>query len=74
MPFGIWIHSDAALKSVANDAINAFGRRNIMRRDFLKWLQESHENNHASLSFYGTVIWVIMMLELWLSAKAVSWE
>jgi len=72
MPFGIWMRADPGLRAVTNEAIEAFGARNIIRRDFLNWLQKQHETDHAS--FYGTVIWVIMMLELWLSAKDLSWE
>ena len=71
LPFGVWMRSDARLSALANDAIDTFGERNIIRRDFLSWLQKQHESDHAS--FYGTTIWVIMMLEHWLRAKNLTW-
>ena len=65
LPFGLWMLSDEKLHSLANDAVASFSQRGILRKEFIAWLQEQHRSDHAS--YYGSTIWAIMMLELWLS-------
>ncbi len=64
LPFGLWMQSHAPLRELAQDSLRAFGARGIVKPAYLDRLLELHRSEHAS--YYGVMIWVIMMLEQWL--------
>lgn len=64
LPFGLWLNEHAALKALAEDALNGLGRRGIVRPQYLDLLRREHATAHAS--YYGVMIWVLVELELWL--------
>ncbi|PKM10285.1 MAG: asparagine synthase [Gammaproteobacteria bacterium HGW-Gammaproteobacteria-3] len=67
LPFGIWLQNHQPLKDLAYDSINALKRRGYFRGDFLSHAITMHQSVHAA--YYGELIWILMMLELWLQAK-----
>lgn len=68
LPFGIWLKDHAPLRELAYDSVDALKRRPYFRADFLDQAIAMHRSGHAS--YYGELIWVLMMLELWFAARA----
>ncbi len=66
LPVGIWMNEYAPLRSLVNDSLSALKQRDIIRADYIDWLQEQHRSQHAT--YYGTMLWVMMMLEQWLQS------
>ena len=64
LPFGVWINTHAPLRELAHDSLQSFGRRGYLKPAYLDQLVKQHNAGHAS--YYGVMIWVIMMLEQWL--------
>ncbi|MEO1766706.1 asparagine synthetase B family protein [Thiobacter aerophilum] len=70
LPFGVWMKADATLNALALDSLHAFRGRGILRKAYLDRLIAAHEAEHSS--YYGVMIWVVMMLEQWLAAHSLS--
>jgi asparagine synthase (glutamine-hydrolysing) len=68
LPFGLWLREYPPLRALATESMTAFGRRGILRQAYLDDLLRRHEGDHAT--YYGVMIWVIMMLEQWLAARS----
>ncbi len=56
----------APLHELTNDSLNSFSQRGYIRTEYLDNLRRKHKSEHAS--YYGVMIWVIMMLEQWLQS------
>ncbi len=54
----------AQLRDLTGDSIAALRRRNILAPGYIDWLQGQHASEHAS--YYGVMLWVMVMLEQWL--------
>jgi asparagine synthase (glutamine-hydrolysing) len=67
LPFGIWLQDHQPLKELAYDSIGALKKRDYFRADFLDHAVKMHQSIHAA--YYGELIWILMMLELWFQAK-----
>lgn len=67
LPFGLWMQRHAPLHDLATQSLRAFRARNILRPEYLDELSHLHQTGHAS--YYGAMIWVVMMLEQWLSSN-----
>lgn len=67
LPFGMWLREHAALCELVHASFGAFERRGIMKPAYLRTLLREHETGHAT--YFGVMIWVIMMLERWLAAR-----
>ena len=63
LPFGPWLNNEASLRALAADALNGVKRRGIVRNDFVYQLLTVHLPSHPG--FYGTMVWLLMMLEFW---------
>lgn len=68
LPFGPWAIKDAALNKLAKQSLEALASRGVLQEDFLKKLFDEHLPAHPG--YYGEMVWVSMMLEQWLQAKA----
>jgi asparagine synthase (glutamine-hydrolysing) len=68
LPFGVWVVRHPALNRLAADALRALARRGIVRGDFIDTLLSTHLAEHPS--YYGELIWVLMVLEFWLRDHA----
>jgi asparagine synthase (glutamine-hydrolysing) len=72
LPFGVWLNQHAALRDLAFDAVDGILRRGLVRADFGKTLRTSLLNEHPA--YYGGLVWILMMLELWLRQHAPGWR
>jgi len=66
LPFGVWMKTNKDLQALAYDNINALKNRHFFNDFFLDDAIDQHRSGHAS--YYGELIWVLMMLELWLQS------
>jgi asparagine synthase (glutamine-hydrolysing) len=66
LPIPIWLRTDRALNEVMRDLV--LSPRSIQRGYFKKAALEKLVKDHSAdeTSFYGTALWNLMMLELWL--------
>ena len=65
LPFGVWLVEDPELRSFTYDALSRLEERDYFEPAFISELKTATEQEHAA--YYGTMIWVMMMLEIWLS-------
>lgn len=68
LPFGLWLQSHAQLRAFAFDNLAQLRRRAIVRPAFIDDLQGRLLHQHPA--YHGTMVWILMMLEQWLSAHA----
>jgi len=67
LPFGMWLKDHQPLKELAYDSINSLKKRPYFKKEFLDHTVEMHQSIHAA--YYGELIWILMMLELWFQGK-----
>lgn len=67
LPFGVWLKDHQPLKDLAYDAIFNLKKRDFFKAEFLDHAISMHQSIHAA--YYGELIWVLMMLELWFAGK-----
>lgn len=63
LPAGSWIQTYPPLRSLAGDALSGLQRRGIVQAAFVDKLMREYLPAHPG--YYGTMAWVLMMLELW---------
>jgi asparagine synthase (glutamine-hydrolysing) len=68
LPVGSWLQSHAPLRELAGDSLQRLKSRNIIRPEFIDGLFSDHLQSHAG--YYGTMVWILMMLELWFEKHA----
>jgi asparagine synthase (glutamine-hydrolysing) len=68
LPFGVWMSSHEPLRDLAYDSLSSLKGRGYVRSDFIDGAIRLHREGHAG--YYGELIWVLMMLELWLESRA----
>jgi asparagine synthase (glutamine-hydrolysing) len=69
LPFGEWARTDPGLRDITIGALTKLRKRRIIKEGFLASVQRQHMEEHAG--FYGNMVWVLMMLELWLETHDV---
>jgi asparagine synthase (glutamine-hydrolysing) len=67
LPFGVWMAEHPGLQALAHDNLSRMRRRGYIRPEFIDEIIRRHRDQHAG--YYGEFIWVLMMLELWLTAQ-----
>ncbi len=65
LPVGVWMDSYEPLREVAYESLYALSGRGIVQAGFIKEIQRLHAEHP---SYYGVMIWVMMMLEQWLQS------
>lgn len=70
LPFGQWLKKSPLLQDLVYDSLNDLKGRHIVNPVFLDDLIDSHRSGHAA--YYGSMLWVLMMLEQWLKAHSVQ--
>jgi asparagine synthase (glutamine-hydrolysing) len=70
LPFGDWLLTHERLRDMADDALRSLAARGIIRPEFLEQLLAQLASGHAG--YYGTMVWVLMILELWLRASPLA--
>ncbi len=68
LPFGVWMAEHPGLQALAQDNLVALRRRGILRTAFIDKALKLHREGHAA--YYGELIWLLVMLELWLTSHA----
>lgn len=68
LPFGVWLNKNPALFELAADSVRGLAGRGVLRSEFAETLLTRLLNEHSG--YYGEMIWISMMLEQWLRAKA----
>jgi asparagine synthase (glutamine-hydrolysing) len=65
LPFSVWLGEHKTLREFAFDILgsNSARQRGYFRPDILEWLFSRYESE--SKVFYGDVLWIFLMLELW---------
>lgn len=64
LPFGVWINSEPRLRELAYESLESLRDRNIIEGSFIDLAKSRHQQ--GAESYYGELIWVLMMLEQWL--------
>jgi len=67
LPFGLWARENALLRERVEDRLSDFDRRRILEPTYIAQVRQDHASNHAT--YFGTMIWVMMILEEWLAAR-----
>lgn len=68
LPFGVWVTRDEALRNLAFESVRSLVDRGILRAEFVEALLTKHLYEHPG--YFGEMIWISMMLEHWLRARA----
>ncbi len=68
LPFGVWMHDHAPLRELAYDSLLRLKGQGFLRPQFIDELISLHRDGHAA--YYGDMVWVLMMLDLWLHAPS----
>ncbi|MDO9386758.1 MAG: asparagine synthase-related protein [Thiobacillus sp.] len=67
LPFGVWSTQYAPLGDTVGDSLSDFKKRGLIQPAYLDHMLAMQRGQHAS--YYGVMIWVVMMLEQWLQAN-----
>ncbi|MHB1083829.1 MAG: asparagine synthetase B family protein [Thiobacillus sp.] len=67
LPFGVWSTQYAPLGDLVGDSLSDFKQRGWIQPGYLDHMLAMQRGQHAS--YYGVMIWVMMMLEQWLQAN-----
>jgi len=67
LPFGVWSTQYAPLGDLVGDSLSSFKQRGWMQPAYLDHMLAMQRGQHAS--YYGVMIWVVMMLEQWMQAN-----
>jgi asparagine synthase (glutamine-hydrolysing) len=70
LPFGLWLRDSEPMRDMFFDALSRLRARRIIRGDLLDKLRQLNDNDEAS--YYGVLIWVLAMLEVWLEQHEMS--
>ncbi|MGI5310486.1 asparagine synthetase B family protein [Rheinheimera sp. WS51] len=70
LPFGVWLHENEQLKTLALTTLQAFKQRNIVNHSLIEQVIAAHQQQHTN--YYGELIWLLVVLELWLQQDEVT--
>jgi asparagine synthase (glutamine-hydrolysing) len=70
LPVGRWLLEHAPLRKLSQDALGSLRSRGIVRPEFIDRLLGEYMQAHAA--YYGTMVWILMMLELWAESRRVT--
>jgi asparagine synthase (glutamine-hydrolysing) len=68
LPFGIWANKTPALNALARHSLENLAMRGVVRGEFVRELLTQRLPEHPG--YFGEMVWILMMLEQWLEAKA----
>ncbi len=67
LPFGVWSMQHPPLGDLVSDSLSDFKKRGWIQPAYLDYMLAMQRGQHAS--YYGVMIWLVMMLEQWLAAN-----
>jgi len=60
----VWLSDYEPLHKLAYDSLESLKNRDLFNPEFIEKAIHMHSHEHAA--YYGELIWIMMMLELWL--------
>jgi asparagine synthase (glutamine-hydrolysing) len=63
LPFGVWLTKDSKLRDLAGDSLSSLTTRGFVRPQLIDQLLNRDVNAHPG--YYGSMVWILMMLEQW---------
>jgi asparagine synthase (glutamine-hydrolysing) len=65
LPYAVWLREHGRLRDFTFDILGStrFQQRGYFRKGLVEWVWSQYEKVHQG--FYGEVLWVLLMLELW---------
>jgi asparagine synthase (glutamine-hydrolysing) len=65
IPVASWIKSDPQIRQLARDTLSSMraSGRGYFRREFIEQMFSRHDQTESS--YYGDVLWALLMIELW---------
>lgn len=63
LPFGEWLKTEPLLRDITYPALDSLKRRGIFDPAAIDRVVTLHREGHAS--YYGSMVWALLMLELW---------
>ena len=69
LPFGVWLRETPRLREIADESLRKLDQRGLFAEGFIPRIQHLHQNEHAS--FYGELIWILIILERWMENHGV---
>jgi asparagine synthase (glutamine-hydrolysing) len=63
LPFGPWLQTHKGLQQLVGDSLHDLKQRHIVRAEFIDELMSKRLAEHPA--YYGTMPWILMMLEQW---------
>ncbi|MEM9253823.1 MAG: asparagine synthase C-terminal domain-containing protein [Pseudomonadota bacterium] len=66
LPFGVWMQSFTPLRELAYDNLEKLKSRRLIKPEFIDQTVRMHGSEHAA--YYGELVWIFAVFELWLSA------
>lgn len=67
LPFGLWAREYAPLRERIEDRLSDFKKRGWLQPAYIDHIRNEHMTGHAT--YYGKMLWVIVMLEEWLDQR-----
>lgn len=67
LPFGLWARDYAPLREKIGDRLSDFKKRGWLQPAYIDHIHAEHMTGHAT--YYGRMLWVIVMLEEWLDQR-----
>jgi asparagine synthase (glutamine-hydrolysing) len=68
LPFGSWLHTHRRMQEFARDSLNGLATRGIVQKRFVDELMDVLLPRHPH--YYGTLVWVLVMLEQWFQVNS----
>jgi len=68
LPFGPWLLEHRGLNDLARSSLRTLAERGVVRPALVGELFDRRLGEHAG--YYGELVWILMMLEQWLAARA----
>ncbi|PID43535.1 MAG: asparagine synthase [Proteobacteria bacterium] len=68
LPFGVWLKERPELRNMAYDNVRQLTKYDFFKESFLEHAIKMHSSDHPG--YFGELIWILMMLNLWLKAHA----
>ena len=72
LTFGKWALEHSGLRRLSQNSLIGLAERGLLRRDYVDMLLTQRLPAHPH--YYGELVWILMMLELWLENHAPDWR
>lgn len=70
LPFGVWMKEQPKLQQLTAQSLTALKQRGILQPSFIDQALATYQSGHSG--YYGELIWIMVILELWLSQREVA--